>query len=147
MANLRKQHLWGVIGDAEFKAEHQALELQKRGLEPKSSMRSTPDLDRAAELMRDLPALWEHPGVTPDQRRDLTREVFDEVRLREGKLVAVKPRAEYVPLFAYSVWKGTGGGGGKRSPWVEQASPTYVLALGTVVLGVGDWLNRVSKAD
>ncbi len=116
LANLRKQHLWGVIGDAEFKAEHQALELQKRGLEPKSSMRSTPDLDRAAELLRDLPALWEHPGVTPEQRRDLTREVFDEVRLREGKLVAVKPRAEYVPLFAYSVWKETGGVGGKRSP-------------------------------
>ncbi len=116
LANLRKQHLWGVIGDAEFKAEHQALELQKRGLEPKPSMRLTLDLDRAAELLGDLPALWEHPGVTPEQRRDLTREVFDEVRLREGKLVAVKPRAEYLPLFAYSVWKETGGVGGKRSP-------------------------------
>ena len=62
------------------------------------------DLDRAAELLCDLPTLWEHPGVTQDQRRELIREVFEEIRLRNGKLVAIKPRAEYVPLFAYSIW-------------------------------------------
>ena len=38
--------------------------------------------------------------MNPEHRRDLTREVIEEVRLREGKLVAVKPRAEYAPLFA-----------------------------------------------
>ena len=56
------------------------------------------------------------PDRTLEDCRDLTREVFDEVRLREGKLVAVKPRAEYVPLFAYSIWKEKVSVGGKRSP-------------------------------
>lgn len=42
---------------------------------------------------------------TQDERRELAREVFDEIRIRDGKLVAVKPRPEYVPLFAYSIWK------------------------------------------
>ena len=65
----------------------------------------TPNLDRAAQLLKDLPALWQHPGVTPKQRRELAREVFDEVRLREGRLVAIKPRPEYAPLFAYSIWR------------------------------------------
>ena len=64
VTNLRKQHLWDVISDDDFKAEYQALQRQRRALEPKLSQRSTPNLDRAAELLRDLPALWEHPGVT-----------------------------------------------------------------------------------
>ena len=94
-----------MLSDQEFKTEYQALQRQKRALELKPSLQSTPNLDRAAELLRDLPALWEHPGVTQDQRRELTREVFDEIRLWNGKLVAVKPRSEYAPLFAYSIWK------------------------------------------
>ena len=104
LANLRKQHLWSVISDQEFKSEHQALKRQKRGLEPTRKVR-TPNLDRAAELLNNLPALWEHPGVTQTQRRDLAREVFEEIRIREGMLVVVKPRSEYAPLFAYNIWR------------------------------------------
>ena len=36
--------------------------------------------------------LWNHPGVTPAQQRGLALEVFQEVRLREGRLIAVRPR-------------------------------------------------------
>ena len=115
MANLRKQHLWDVIGDDDFKSEYQALQRQRRALEPNLSQRSTPDLGRAAELLRDLPALWEHPGVTQEQRRGLAREVFDAIRIRGGKLVAVKPRPDYAPLFAYSIWKANQEVGGDRS--------------------------------
>jgi hypothetical protein len=52
--------------------------------------------------------------VTSQQRRELAREVFLEVRLREGRLVAVKPRPQYAPLFAYSLWR-QNDVGGKRS--------------------------------
>ena len=34
LANLRKQHLWGVISDKELKDEHTALQRQRRDLEP-----------------------------------------------------------------------------------------------------------------
>ena len=68
-------------------------------------------MDRAAQLLQDLPALWRHPGVTPEQRRELAREVFQEIRLREGELVAVKPRPTYQPLFAYSIWRQKVAGG------------------------------------
>ena len=102
-ANLRKQHLWNVISDQEFKAGYLELQRQKRALDPKPSVRSTPNKDRAAEILSDLPALRKHPGVTQEQRRDLAREVFDEIRIRDGKMVAVKPRPEYAPLFTYSL--------------------------------------------
>jgi len=67
--------------------------------------RSTPNVDRAAELLRDLPNLWEHPGATQVQPRDLAREVFDEIRVRDGKLITVKLRPGYAPHYAYSIWK------------------------------------------
>lgn len=63
----------------------------------------TPNLDRAAELLRDLPALWQRPGVSPEHRRDLAREVFQELRMRDGSLVAVTPNPNYAPLLAYSL--------------------------------------------
>ncbi len=76
----------------------------------------TPDLERAAQLLRNLPTLWQHAGVTPEQRRELVREVFHEIRLREGQLSAVEPRPQYAPLFAYSLWREHQVVGGVCSP-------------------------------
>ena len=105
LANLRKQHLWGTVSDEEFKKEFQALENQRKTLDTAHADNSIPSLERASELLQNLPKLWHHAGVAPEQRRDLAREVFEELRLREGKLVAVRPRPAYAPLFAYSLWK------------------------------------------
>ena len=95
LANLRKQHLWGAIPDEEFKREFQALEGQRKTLASNPTRDVTPNLERAAEQLRNLPALWHHPGVALEQRRDLAREVFEELRLKEGELVAVRPRPDY----------------------------------------------------
>ena len=116
LANLRKQHLWGAVSDEEFQAEYQSLKRQRSALGARPSSPETLDLERAAQLLRDLPALWQHPGVTPEQRRELVREVFEEIRLREGELSAVQPRPQYAPLFAYSLWRQHRVVGGERSP-------------------------------
>ncbi|MCZ6867512.1 MAG: hypothetical protein O7E55_09310, partial [Chloroflexi bacterium] len=111
LANLRKQHLWGAVTDEQFKREYQALESQRKTLGSNPVRDVTPNLERAAELLSDLPKLWDHPGVALEQRRDLAREVFAELRLREGELVAVRPRPTYAPLFAYSIWRNNVVGG------------------------------------
>ena len=115
LANLRKQHLWGAIDDETFKAEHRVLQRQVRSIQPSSPQPMMPNLDRASELLQDLPALWNHPGVTAAQQRGLAREVFQEVRLREGGLVAVRPRPKYAPLFAYALWRQHVAGGARSS--------------------------------
>ena len=123
MANLKKQHVWGAVTDQEFKADYQELERQRRTLDvPPEASSITPDLERAAKLLLDLPALWSHPGVSMEQRRDLTREVFEEIRLDRCDLVAVKPRPQYAPLFAYSVWKQNAIGGASSS-WAQRRIP------------------------
>ena len=48
--------------------------------------------------------MWEHPGVTAEQRRELAGIVFEEVRLGDGHLTAVRPQPQYAPLFAYAPW-------------------------------------------
>ena len=116
LANLRKQHLRGPASDEESQVEYQSLKRQLSILEPRPSSPGTPDLERAAQLMRDLPVVWQYPGLTPKQCRELVREVFKEIRLREGELSAVQPRPLYAPLFAYSLWRQRRVAGGERSP-------------------------------
>lgn len=103
--NLRKQHKWGAITDADFKSEFQELTEQLGTLVRPVSASPTPDLEKAAKLLTDMPSLWQHPGVTADERRELARTVFQEIRLSEGQLVSIRPRPEYAPLFAYSIWR------------------------------------------
>ena len=88
IANLRKQHLWSAIDDDGFKEEFQALERQRKSLAPMPQPHVMPNMERAAELLQNLPALWQHPGTTPEQRRELVREVFQEARLRQGSISA-----------------------------------------------------------
>ena len=38
-----------------------------------------------------------------------------DVRLREGRLVAVRPRPKYAPLFAYALWRQHVAGGARSS--------------------------------
>ncbi len=40
--------------------------------------------------------------MTP-QRRDLVREVFQEIRVHGRDIKAVRPKTSYAPLFAYAV--------------------------------------------
>ena len=112
---MRKQHLWGTVTNTEFNSEFQALDKRRKALTPPPKPIELPALERATQLLQNLPALWQYPGVNPEQQRELARELFQEVRIKEGRLVAVLPRPEYAPLFAYSLWR-QHDVGGKRSP-------------------------------
>ena len=100
MGNLRKQHLWGIIDDRQFKKEFQLLERQLRPLISQRKPVNTPNLDRAAEILMDLPSLWSHPGVNNEQKKDLLKEVFEDIRLKDRRITSVTPRPVYKPLFA-----------------------------------------------
>jgi hypothetical protein len=113
-----------VMSLVRFIAELQRLQRQRSAREPRPPSPGTPDLERAAQLLRDLPAWWQHPGVTPEQRRELVREVIrvlirevvHEIRLQEGQLSAVEPRPQYARLFGYSMRRQQRDAGGGRSP-------------------------------
>jgi hypothetical protein len=57
-------------------------------------------MERAAQLLNEMPALWQHPGVTNKQRESLVQEVFNKISVDGDALVTVEPKPEYAPLFA-----------------------------------------------
>ena len=114
LTNLRKQHLWGDITDEEYRQEKQELERQLKAVMPVGASVYLPNLERAAQLLADLPALWSHSGVTDEQREALVGEMFEQVRLRGRGLVAVEPKLEYQPLFACIVAEGVRKSRGER---------------------------------
>ena len=100
LENLRKQHLWNDISDVEYRRERADLERQIEVLTPNITTVEMPDMERAAQLLNDMPALWQHPGVTNKQRESLVQEVFNKISIDGEALVAVEPNPEYAPLFA-----------------------------------------------
>ncbi|MDO8749769.1 MAG: recombinase family protein [Dehalococcoidia bacterium] len=106
LANLRKQHQWSDISDEEYRQERQAIDRRLKALEPSPTLIRLSNLERAAQLLRELPTLWGHPGVNDNQREELVKECFEEVHMRGRELVAIIPNTQYQPLFAYMATEG-----------------------------------------
>ena len=100
LENFRKQHLWGDISDVDYKRERADLERQIKALTLDTTPVEMPNLERAAQLLNEMPVLWQHPGVTNKQRESLVQEVFNKISLDGEALVAVEPKPAYAPLFA-----------------------------------------------
>jgi len=103
LARLRKMYLWQDVSDEQYAHQKSELERELRVLQFTGVPVSLPKLGRAAKLLSDLPALWQHPGTTDKQRQEFSREVFEQIRMDGRDIVAIKPREKYVPLFAYIV--------------------------------------------
>ena len=100
LERLRKQHLWGDLSDKEYRREREGLERRLKLVATPVQSHHLPNLETAAGLLRDLPALWLHAGVTDGQRETLVQEVFRRITIDGKDFVSIEPKAEYVPLFA-----------------------------------------------
>ncbi|MCH8191316.1 MAG: recombinase family protein [Chloroflexi bacterium] len=100
LENLRKQHVWGDLSDEEYRRERTAVERQLKIVTADNRPTELPNLERAAQLLSDLPSLWSHPGVTDEQRETVVQEVFSQIIIDGKALVAVEPKPAYIPLFA-----------------------------------------------
>ena len=107
--SLRKQHLRGDISDENYRRERGALERQLKLLARPAQITELPNLERAARLLEDLPSLWQHPGVTHEQREALVQEIFRNITIDGKDFVTIEPNPAYVPIFAAVVtWQKLG---------------------------------------
>lgn len=51
----------------------------------------------ATRVAQDIPAAW--ATASPDQRRRIVWSVFEIIRIREGRIVSVRPRSTTAPLL------------------------------------------------
>ena len=103
LENLRKQHQWGDISDDEYRREREIIMRQLKVHTTTVKPTHLPNLERAANFLEDLPALWLHPGVTHEEREALVRQVFRRITIDGKEFVDIEPKPEYAPLFATMV--------------------------------------------
>jgi hypothetical protein len=99
LARLKEQYRWGHISQQEYLREYQQTETQLRQLTP---VRDEEDkLKRLAHFLFNVADAWR--AATQEQRNKLARTLFEEIRIDSGgKVVAVKPKAEFEPFFKLS---------------------------------------------
>ena len=100
LGQLRKQHLWGDLSDEKYQTEKKSLERQLKLVARPARPPQLPNLERAAQLLEDLPSLWRHDGVTDQQREALVKEVFHRITIDGKEFSGIQPNPAYVPLFA-----------------------------------------------
>ncbi len=100
LENIRKQHKWGDLSDDAYRQERLDLERQMKLLSPPPQPRNLPNLERAAELLKNMTTLWSHSGVTDEQRESFILEVFSQITLDGKQITEIKPKPSYSPLFA-----------------------------------------------
>ena len=100
LENLRKQHQWGDISDDEYRREREIIVRQLKVHTATVEPTHLPNLDRSANFLEDLPALWLHPGVTHEEREALIQQVFWRIAIDGKEFVDIEPKPAYAPLFA-----------------------------------------------
>jgi hypothetical protein len=100
LENLRKQHLWGDLTDKAYRQERVVLERQMKLVSPSPQVRHIPNLERSAEILKNMPILWSHTGVNDEQRESFLREVFTQIAIDGKRITSIEPKSNYAPLFA-----------------------------------------------
>ena len=105
LERTRQLYKWGDLTDVEYRKERAELEKQLKLLNPVPQTYNLPNLDRAAQLLNDMPSLWNNQGVTDEQREALIKETFNRIIVDSKQITAIEPKPEYSPLLASIIVK------------------------------------------
>jgi hypothetical protein len=95
LKRARELYEWGDYSKAEYETRRDAILDQLRSLIV--PQRPAEHLEKMARFLEDVPAAWAE--ATPEQRNKLARCLFDQVWLKDKKVVAVKPASDLEPFF------------------------------------------------
>ena len=99
LKRLKEQYRWEHISQREYLKKYKETEDQLRQLAP--GRNGQEELERLAQFLADVANAWRE--ANQEQRNELARVLFEEVRLDNGgKVVAVKPRPELELFFKLS---------------------------------------------
>jgi len=95
LQRLRELYKWGDIGKEEYRREKNKIEGQLTKLTP-FKITAEP-LKRLAEFLANITIAWDKSSN--EQRNKLARCLFQEIWVKDGEVVAVKPQPEFEPFF------------------------------------------------
>jgi len=129
LENLRKQHMWGDLTDKDYRQERVALERQMKFVSPPPQTRHIPNIERAAEILKNMPIMWSHSGVNDEQRESFIQEIFTQITIDGKRITAIEPKSNYAPLFATMVLNPNYGYWETKSPPSPPANNLYTDIL------------------
>ena len=98
LERLGERYDWGHIAKEKYWVEYDDIQRQLRELAPADE--TTGNLDRLARFLANVADAWDE--ADQDQRNRLAKTLFEEIRVEDSKVVAVKPRPELEPFFRLS---------------------------------------------
>ena len=105
LERTKQLYKWGDLTEDEYRKERVELEKQLKLLNPVPQTYDMPNLDRAAQLLNDMPSLWNNQGVTDEQREALIKGIFNSIIVDSKQITAIEPKPEYSPLLASIIVK------------------------------------------
>ena len=133
LENLRKQHLWGDLTDKAYRQERVTLERQMKLVSPPTLSRHIPNIERSAEILKNMPILWSHAGVNDEQRESFLREIFTQITIDGKRITSIEPKSNYAPLFATMVLNPKSGYSVTESPPSPPTPPILAFHFGTPI--------------
>ena len=95
LARIKELFGWGDMEREVYLAERDRLQQELAILRDDDSAGGV--IEAAAMLLADIKAAWN--DATQEQRNDLARLLFREIRIRDNEIVALVPAPEFVPFF------------------------------------------------
>jgi DNA invertase Pin-like site-specific DNA recombinase len=99
LARERDLYRWGDTSREEYLRARTALEaeLRKVAAEQRHPQLPFDAIKAVAALAATIPSAWD--AASASERRQLVREVFTALWVRDGRIIAVEPTSEYVLFF------------------------------------------------
>jgi hypothetical protein len=94
LARSRDLYELGDLTRPEYMARRDAVNAELASLAPGP----LPDLDQARKVLEDFSIFWTRE-TDPAAKRQLLAPIFERVWLHEQRVVAVRPKAPFLPLF------------------------------------------------
>ena len=95
LANIRTLFELGDISKAEYLTRRDQIQRSLDALHGQDSQEHV--IEQAIAFLSDLPAAWR--AATDEQRNQMARLLFEEVRVIDEWVVAVKPQPTFAPFF------------------------------------------------
>ena len=95
LRTIEEMYEWGHKSKERYLADYAEIQRELDDLRPVQDR--SENLERLAHFLGDVNAAWDQANQT--QRNKLARALFEEVRVEDSRVVAVKPRPELEPFF------------------------------------------------
>jgi DNA invertase Pin-like site-specific DNA recombinase len=89
---------WGGLAEADYREQLVALRAELGRAQRAPDERR---IAQATKLAEDIPGLWQ--AARPERRKQLLAALFDTITVAAGRVTAVRPSPELLPLFALKV--------------------------------------------